>query len=451
LNSAGEKLYFSGRLGLSQGVINAQVAHAFNRFGLGARPDDSIPNNVNTWLTAQLTGTDPLSNAAPTVAQGLNLARKALNEGQGKQAAQQKLMKFFQKEQEAAILAAVTTPTPFRERLVWFWANHFAVQAGSDATYGTAGAFVRDAIRPYVLDTFENMLLAVITHPAMICSLNNDVSMGPQSPEALSKGKGGINENLARETMELFTIGIGSGFTQSDVDALSYIFTGWTISYTQPNVGFVIDSDMHQPGSQLLLGVTYPGTIFDGNAALQYLGTQADTYTMIATELVTHFVSDTPDPNDILTVAGALSSNGGNLVAAYTALIGLSNAWVPQTKLRTPFDFAVAAARSVAAPLSVTNDVSQDLNGLGQPIWQPPFPNGWSDLAADWSSASQMTLRTNWTNDFCNHFKTVDPNATANTALGQLISQATIDMMARVTSTHDKLTILYCSPDFQRR
>jgi len=436
---------------LSGGDIDAQVAHAFNRFGLGARPDDPIPNDPVAWLTNQLTGPDPLANAAPTLAQGLALAGAALKGGDTHKAAQEKLAKFFLNEQQAIANNAITTPTPFRERLVWFWANHFAVQANSDGCYGSTGAFVREAIRPYVLDTFENMLLAVITHPAMLCSLNNDVSMGPQSQEALNKGKGGINENMARETMEFFTIGINAGYTQADVDALAYIFTGWTVSYTQPTIGFVIDSDMHQPGQQLLLGVTYPGTVFDGNNALQYLGTQPETYTLIATELVTHFVSDTPNPSDIATVAQALTSNNGSLVAAYNALINLQSAWVPQTKLRTPFDFTIAAARSVAAPLNVGNDLVRDMNGLGQPVWQPPFPNGWSDLAQDWSSASQMTLRTNWTSDFCNHFKTVDPDATAETALGALITQATLDMMARVTKTHDKLTILFCSPDFQRR
>jgi uncharacterized protein (DUF1800 family) len=432
-------------------LINAQVAHAFNRFGLGGRPDDTIPNDPVEWLTAQLTGPDPLSNAPPPLAYGLNLEYKAIHiHGHGGQE-EKRLKSFFLTERETIVDAAIATATPFRERLVWFWANHFAVQATNDTVYGVAGAFVREAIRPYVLDTFENMLVAAITHPAILCSLNNDVSMGPQSPLALQKGAGGINENLARETMELFTIGLQGGFTQADVDALAYILTGWTVGYKSPNIGFVVDSDMHQPGPQTLLGVTYPGTVFDGYAALQYLATQPSTYTLLATKLVTHFVSDTPDPNDVATVAQALGNSGGSLPAAYNAIIGLSNAWVPQTKLRTPVDLVLATARALAASTNIRKMTTDALTGLGQLLWQPPFPNGWSDLAINWCSGSQMTLRTNFVSDYVKSFPGADPSATANTALGALISPATTAMMARVEWTHDKLTILFCSPDFQRR
>jgi uncharacterized protein (DUF1800 family) len=435
---------------MSNRLTNAQVALAFNRFGLGGRPDDVIPNDPVEWLTAQLTGSDPLANAPPTLAYGLDLERKAI-QAHGNPKPQKSLLSFFQDEQETIVDAAIATETPFRERLVWFWANHFAVQAGGDTTYGVAGAFVREAIRPYVLDTFENMLVAAITHPAILCSLNNDVSMGPQSPLALSRGYGGINENLARETMELFTIGVNGGYTQADVDALAYILTGWTVGYTTPDIGFLADADMHQPGQQTMLGVTYPGTVFDGYAALQYLATQPSTYTLLATKLVTHFTSDTPDPNDIATVAQALTNSGGSLPAAYNAIIGLANAWVPQTKLRTPVDLVLAAARALAAPTGLRKQATDALDGLGQPLWQPPFPNGWSDLTEDWCSGSQMLLRTNFIDDYVKPFGTVDPNATANTALGALISPATTAMMARVSKTHDKLTILFCSPDFQRR
>lgn len=436
---------------MSGGLINAQVAHAFNRFGLGARPDDQIPANAMTWLTAQLTGTDPLANAAPLLASCLYKENAAMAPpSKAQQQAQAELEAFFQSEQINAFNAAVTTATPFRERLVWFWTNHFAVQAGNDKTIGVAGAFVREAIRPFVLDSFENMLLAAVTHPAMLCSLNNDVSIGPQSPLAQSQNFGGINENLARELMELFTIGIGN-YTQADVDALAYILTGWTVSYTGPSIGFVIDSDMHQPGEQTFLGVNYPGTVFDGYVALQYLAAQQSTYTNIATKLVTHFVSDTPEQSDIQTVASALGSSGGSLPAAYNAVINLANAWVPQTKLRTPFDLVVATARAVAAPSRQNEVNTQAIAQLGQPIWEPPFPNGWSDLGASWASGAQMAMRTNFVNNFCKYYAGANPANTANTALGALISPATVAMMAEVSSVHDKLTILFCSPDFQRR
>ncbi len=431
--------------------IPAQVIQAFNRFGLGARPGDAIPTDPIAWLNAQLTGTDPLSNAPPTTVMGLGLVatlNAAPAHSPAKQAAQTALSKHFSNEQQASLINSVATATPFRERLVRFWSNHFAILGkATETTLAASGSFVREAIRPYVTDTFANMLLAVMQHPAMLSSLNNDVSMGPQSQRGLATG-GGINENLARETLELFTIGLAGNYTQADVDALAYMLTGWTVSTTAPTQGFVISADLHQPGAQTMLGQTYPGTVFDAYQALIYLGTHPATYAHIATKLVEHFCSDTPDPNDVAAVTAALSNNGGSLQAAYTAIIGLDSAWVPQTKLRNPQDFGLAAWRSVAAnPYTAANDVA----GLGQPVWQPTFPNGWSDLGADWASPAQMMLRTNYVNLLCTHFGNVDPNATANTALGALISQATVAMLGRVTKTHDKLTILFCSPDFQRR
>ena len=432
-------------------VITAQVAQAFNRFGLGGRPDDTIPADPVAWLNGQLTGPDPLAYAAPTTVTGLALVatlNAAPAHSAARTAAQTALGKHFSNEQQAALISSVATATPFRERLVRFWANHFAIlgKAGS-ITLAASGSFVREAIRPYVTDTFVNMLLAVMQHPAMLDSLNNDVSIGPQSQRGLANG-GGINENLARETLELFTVSLAANYTQADVDALAYMLTGWTVSTTAPTVGFVISADQHQPGAQTMLGQTYPGTVFDAYQALTYLGTHPNTYTHIATKLVEHFCADLPDPADVSAVATALSGSGGSLSAAYAVLIGLDNAWVPQTKLRNPQDFALAAYRSVAANAS---KASSDVASLGQPVWQPVFPNGWSDQGADWASPAQMMLRTNYVNQLCAHFGNVDPNATANIALGALINPATVAMLGRVTKTHDKLTILFCSPDFQRR
>ena len=433
---------------------SVQVAHAFNRFGLGGRPDDTIPTDPIAWLTGQLSGPDPLSNAVPNIAACLAYVaavQAAPPKSPAQTQARQALFKFMANEQTASIQQATLTTTPFRERLVRFWTNHFAVQTGSGLTAAAcAGHFVRSAIRPYVTDTFANMLIAVMQHPAMLNSLNNDVSVGPQSPRGINSGLG-INENLARETLELFTVGIGANYTQADVDALAYMLTGWTVSTTSPTQGFVIDSNAHQPGSQMLMGVSYPGTVFDAYEALQFLGTHPLTYAHIATKLVAHFVSDTPDPNDVATVVSALSASGGSLTAATNAIIGLKNAWIPQTKLRTPADFLLAASRAVAAPGFDARKTVSDLATLGQEIWCPPFPNGWSDMSVDWSAPSQMMIRTNWVNGFCNGFKQTDPALTTLITLGPLISPALTAMLARVTATHDKLAVLFCSPDFQRR
>ncbi len=432
----------------------AQVAHAFNRFGLGGRPDDSIPSSTVAWLTGQLTGTDPLISAGPSLNTCLGYVQAITSSpphSTQNATARTALNTLLSNEQNTWVQGAVATQTPFRERLVRFWANHFAIQSGAGfVAQATAGCFIRQAIRPYVNDTFVNMLLAVIQHPAMLDSLNNDVSIGPHSTRGISSGAG-FNENLGRETLELFTVGIGAGYTQGDVDALALMLTGWTVNTAPPSQGFVIDSNAHEPGPQTLMGVTYPGTVFDAYEALLFLGTHPATYNHIATKLVAHFCSDTPDPNDIAVVVNALSTTGGSLTAAYNAIIGLSSAWVPQTKLRTPADFIMAAMRSVAAQPFTAKSAVAGNKSLGEEIWSPPFPNGWSDFGADWAAPSQMMLRTNWANAFATGFNKVDPAATAQTALGPLISPATTAMLARVTATHDKLVVLFCSPEFQRR
>ena len=431
-------------------TLSASVAHAFNRFGLGGRPDDVIPNDPIAWLTNQLAGTDPLAYAAPNTPLCLgsvNAIQTAPPHSAQQTAAVAALSKRFQGEQQQSLINAVSTTTPFRERLVRFWANHFAILGKSGwTTLATSGSFIREAIRPFVTGTFQNMLLAVMQHPAMLASLNNDVSIGPQSQRALAQG-GGFNENLGREILELFTLGSGN-YTQADVDALAFMLTGWTVSTTPPTQGFVISADLHQPGQQTLLGTTYSGSVFDAYQAIGALGVNPTAYAHIAAKLVGHFVNDTPAPNDVATVTAALVNNGGSLTAAYNAIIGLSNAWIPQTKLRTPQDFTIAAWRSLAAsPGTAVTDVQT----LGQAVWQPPFPCGWSDKGADWASPAQMSLRTDWINALCTHFPAAVPAAVTNTSLGALISSATTAMLARVTATHDKLTILFCSPEFQRR
>jgi uncharacterized protein (DUF1800 family) len=432
--------------------LSAQVAHAFNRFGLGGRPDDAIPTDVMTWLTDQLSTSDPLANGAPNIVTCLGWASAVFNAKglKAQKAARAALQEHFEAEQQALLENAVTTPTPFWERLVNFWANHFAILTGEVQTLATAGCFVREAIRPYITDTFENMLLAVMQHPAMIFSLDNQNSIGPQSPQAIEQGSGNINENLARETLELFTVTNAANFTQADVDALAYVLTGWTVSLANP-AGFIINPAAHQPGPQTVLGYTTSGNSGDGYEILEFLGTHPLSYANIAYKLVAHFTTDVPDPNDVQTVTNALSANGGSLLAATNAVINLSNAWVPLTKLRRPFDYVVAASRAVEAPIAVNKATNDYLTDLGMPIWGSPFPNGWQDVGLGWASPSQMMLRTNWSNKFANHFKTTNFATTENIALGGLIAPQTLQVLAQLKSNHDKTTVLFCCPEFQRR
>ncbi len=290
---------------------NIAAAQAFTRFGLGGRPDDAIPSDPVGWLRAQLAAPDPTPVAGmPTAAYGLALMNTMVSATPGTSArnnAIAAILALFQNEAQAYLTNAVVTPAPFRERLVWFWANHFAVMASPYLVSVTAGAYIRDAIRPHVTGTFADMLQAVMSHPAMITSLNNQQSVGPLSHRAVALVKSGgpqlnINENLGRETLELYTLGVQAGYTQADVDAMAYLLTGWMVEATTPPQGFYYDWKSAQPGNQTLMGNTYPGTQTGCVAALQWLATHPYTYQHLATKLVTHFVSDTPAASDIATV-----------------------------------------------------------------------------------------------------------------------------------------------------
>ena len=164
---------------------------------------------------------------------------------------------MYRAEAAALALRSLTTAAPFRERLVRFWTNHFTISLHQPACAAVAGAFVQEAIRPHVTGRFGDMLLAVMRHPAMLLYLNNVVSIGPNSPAGLRRGRG-LNENLARECMELHTIGPDAGYTQADVTAFANILTGWSIALDQDPPGFRFRAMAHEPGEKTLMGRTFP-------------------------------------------------------------------------------------------------------------------------------------------------------------------------------------------------
>jgi uncharacterized protein (DUF1800 family) len=445
---------------MSTETLTPTVAQAFTRFGLGGRPDDPVPANAAAWLTAQLTGPDPAPVAGmPTVAAGLaqQYQRSLAPVGSTQEATiTAQIWATLKAERQSFLSYAVTTRTPFRERLVWFWANHFAIMAGTVPMAGVAGPFIRDAIRPYVTGTLTQMLQAVVSHPAMIYSLNADSSVGPQSPLAIASAKKGvicnINENLAREILELYTIGVQAGYTQADVDALACLLSGLDVNIKPGSpLGSFYNTAKQQPGSQTLLGITYPGTQSGLYSALNMLGTHPDTYQHLATKLVTAFVSDTPLAADVAVVNQALVSTGGSLPAAHQALIGLQNAWTPLQKLRTPQEFTVAVLRAAnSSAATVPASIEDIVQPMGQPTWLPPFPNGWSDLAVDWTGPQPMLLRGDWASSFATSLAGVTAAQAAQASVAPFLAASTSALISAAPTT-EQLGLLFCSSEFQRR
>jgi len=334
--------------------------------------------------------------------------------------------------------------------------NHLPVMVATIPTMATAGAYVREAIRPNVTGRYSDMLLAAVLHPAMLYSLSNDASIGPNSPSGLQilRQTGTtvtINENLGRETLELFTVGVDAGYVQADVDALACLFTGCNVNIWTPPLGFTYNANRAQPGTQTLMGNTYPNTLAGLQAALLWLGTHPLTYRQLATKLVTHFTGDLPTAQDIQVVTSALINSGGNLGAAAAAVVRLPNAWVPLTKLRTPVDYVIAALRGLGATPDAFPNIDQILFAMGQPLWSPPFPNGWSDLAADWISPEGTLMRGDWANTIPTSLPGATSGGLVAAGIGSLLSTATIQMVNAATSTHDQITLLLTSPEFQRR
>lgn len=439
---------------------NGAAAQAFTRFGLGGRPDDALPGDPVAWLLDQVTAPDPTPVAGkPSLSQCMALIGQFRVGPAGSNAntvAKQQITQLFAQEGQDLLANAVLTQAPFRERLVWFWANHFAIMAKALGVEATAGSFVRDAIRPHVTGNFSDMLLAVMQHPAMLFSLDNTTSAGPLSPMGQAHLKHAlppvnINENLGRETLELYTVGIDANYAQADVDAMAYLLTGWTVSFQPATLGFYYDAAMAQSGSQTLLGTSYPNTQAGCTSALAALAANPYTYQHLATKLVTHFVSDTPSQSDISTIYNVLASTGGNLGAAAKALVMLPSAWTPLSKLRTPQELVVAALRAAGTTGAAMPNLPGIMNKLNQPTWKPPFPNGWSDYAADWTGPDPMALRADCLSALCRAMPSVTPAAVASCALGPLLSSNTAAVVGGSGSVHDQLTVLFCSPEFQRR
>ena len=419
------------------------------RFGLGPGGAEPSPADPSAWLLSQLQQPDwPWPGPSTSLDEALAAIREDRENkpppGEFRSRA------LYRAEGLAAVGRAVATQTPFRERLVWFWTNHFTVSLRRGQCAAVAGAFVRDAIRPHVTGRFEDMLLAVMRHPAMLMYLDNAGSVGPDSMGGLQSHRG-LNENLARECMELHTVSPASGYSQADVTAFARILTGWSIELKNDPLGFVFRPRIHEPGEQTLMGHSFPEGEEGGVEALRFLANHPATHRFLATKLVCHFVADTPPPAAIRRIEGILRDTNGDLGASAAGVVALHEAWTPGTKVRSPLDLVVASFRALEVPPDPRPPFLGVLAGLGQPLWTAPAPNGWPDTAADWSGPEAMMRRIDWAFAFSGRIGDRDPMTIAAASLGPLTRPATEVAMAHAGSRREAMTLLLTSPEFQRR
>jgi uncharacterized protein (DUF1800 family) len=368
------------------------------------------------------------------------------------------IQKTFRAEALARLQRAVLADCGFTERLVVFWSNHFCISANKAAlTRMWAGSFEREAIRPHVLGRFADMLKAVEQHPAMLFFLDNQQSLGPDSRAGTNR-KRGLNENLAREIMELHTLGVGGGYSQDDVTSLARVITGWTFAGRQGLLGapgtFVFNANAHEPGAQRVMGKVYQADgVEQGEAVLADIARHPSTAKFIATKLARHFVADDPPPSLVARLRDVFTRTDGDLRALAIALVDSEDSWrAPLTKVRSPYEFLVATGRLIAR---VPDDASAYLNGLnvlGQPLWSPTGPNGFPDTNAAWAAPEGMKLRLDIAAQVASRVgSSIDPRDLLELAMADAASVDTRRTIERAESRQQALALLLMSPEFQRR
>lgn len=489
------------------GYGNAVTA-AVNRFGLGARPGElASVHDPRGWLNAQLARRPDGGNLFTGLPSSLDYLRKkgqlqmtrrefkqhgldsttgVAPSGQGStnaKALKQALKPFREQyrkellaEAAARYQAATITATPFVERLVYFWSNHFAVSVDKRLARLFAAPMEREAIRPHVTGRFAEMLLAVETHPAMLLYLDNVRSVGPNSPLGLrtatrlarkgdkEKGRaGGLNENLGREAMELHTVGVNAGYTQADVTEFSRALTGWSIPSPRdfrngqaPQSPFVFRANAHEPGSRTVMGRTFPtGGFEQGKAILEYLARQPATARHLSLQLAQHFVSDNPPQSLIDRMAKSYLDHDTHLAAVYRTLVESPEAWgADARKFRTPQDFVIASLRAAQIDFhGKPQPVLALLTNLGEPMFDPRSPAGFSDNSANWIDPDALWKRVQAAEALSARIAPGDmqPLDLAQNILGPLLDEDTAQAIRRAESTRQAHATLFACPAFQWR
>ncbi len=457
-----------------------QTEVAVLRFGLGARPGDlaAAAPDPRAWLAAQIKAAVPLAVDTPLprsdqIFSAYVAARDEQRQMRREASATDAKVAFnaareaYQPQYRAQVLAraqsAALTTRPFAERLVHFWSNHFAVSADKGVVFGLAGTVENEAIRPHVCGRFVELLTAVEQHPAMIAFLDNQSSMGKDSEAARlasPKRQPGINENLAREILELHTLGVNGGYSQTDVTSFAQIITGWSIGGGKGLLAggvpgrFYFREGLHEPGAKTFLGKTYSEQgQRQGEAVLDDLAGNPATAHFIATKLVRHFIADDPPPAAVERVARAFHKTGGYLPQVYAALIDSPEGWdTDARKFKTPEDFVFSTLRSLNVVPSQPEEVVRTFELLGQRQYTPGSPAGWPDTSKSWDGSDALMHRVLWASRVAAKYEHgVDPVDLAASSLGAYARPETLTALRRAASPAQALALLLMSPEFQRR
>jgi uncharacterized protein (DUF1800 family) len=484
------------------------AALAAHRFGLGEPTLEPLAADPRGWLVQQIGPARPqlgdgLASGVEGVRRFAQFLREQRRPGAAPEAGMAAAMapgvdpqdtrpaevqfvehfrRIVQADVRARLVTAVTSPQPFAERLALFWANHFTVSMAKASARGVVGAFEREAIRPHIAGRFEDLLKAVVHHPGMLRYLDNDSSAGPQSPLVQRQARQralrpqmqppritGLNENLAREVLELHTLGVAGGgaayggwggYTQADVTAFARVLTGWRVPVQAlleagPGAEPVrFDPAWHEPGAKTVLGRSHPEGPEALDAVLAELARHPSTARFLAFKLARHFVADEPPPALVARLAAAYSASDGSLPALYHALLDAPEAWAPQpAKLKTPEEWVIGNLRVLrVGEAGFARAADGGIGALGQRVQAAPSPAGWPDRAEEWLGPDAVWKRVEWATRAADRLgRQMDARAIARASLGPLLRPETAQQIERAADGPQALALLLLAPEFQRR
>ena len=459
---------------------------ALNRFGLGYRRDDPLPGDARGWLKRQIAAFDPAPPALGDRAIGSaefrrvvedsfayrderNEARKMAGNGEGRQKMAQSRKQQVRNRLvgDIALRARIAfdSETPFMERMVHFWSNHFAVSADKPHVPLLVGPYEFGAIRPHIGGYFKDMLKAASLHPTMLAYLDQFRSQGPGSQAAKAREKRGalergLNENLGREILELHTLGVGGGYTQEDVKELAKALTGWTLqgipyakrARPQEN-GAAFFGWIHEPGSRTVLGRTYAeGQAGQALAILDDLAEHPSTARFIATKLARHFAGDVPPEPLVDRLARTFTESGGHLPTVYEALIDAPEPWVEQpVKFRQPWEWAVAMLRASGDIALADRQFAPMMRARGQEVWLPGSRAGWDDREGSWAGSNALLRRIEAAERVAAETRLDDARELAEAMFPGSLSETTAQTIRGAESNEMGFALLLVSPEMMRR
>jgi uncharacterized protein (DUF1800 family) len=456
---------------------------AANRLGLGARPGElqRARADARGWLRKQVSGSRTLPEdirrlpSSADIFKTYSELRRERNDAKSDSEAAKRLLgglraklaPYYLDQVAARYRVAVKTDESFRERLVHFWTNHFAVSADKPQVLALAGTLENEAIRPHVAGRFADMLAAVEAHPAMILYLDNQASIGPASQLAQRRGrraaardrKLGINENLAREILELHTLGVDGGYTQQDVTTFARALTGWSVGTDRfPGGGelgkFAFHDAAHEPGAKTILGTRYGQSgVAQPRAVLSDLARHPATARNIAFKLARHFVADQPPAAAVEHIANAFRDSSGDLPTVHRAVLDIPEAWASHAvKFKTPHELVVSSLRMLDFVPTEPRQVAAPFDLLGQRPYTPGSPAGWPDTATHWDGPDALLKRIEWAGSIAARLAGGgQPLNLGEQSLGAAFNERTRVAIARAASAEQGITLLLASPEFQRR